>query len=453
MSSCQSCTSAAPFNMAPQVTSRVQPLEEDPVIVKEGISTLRELVAVICNLVICNLVICNLVICNLVICNLVYCKSSSLYHVATEIAEPKLHVRTDDLFMMKYLRCADLDPQRAFQRMKQYYKLKANCKDWFASTSPREQKEVLQQHITTMLRERDCYGRRVLICKLAHSNPFFRTFDECGVHMELRGDVNPDDSCVKPRIDVLGRRWQNTVHGEEDHLAADAALWRNGMGGSPNHVEPGVPLTFDTFVAHAMSRVMRAANADPGKVTAYQWSHTDDLWLETALEEEETQKNGISVIVDAGNIPWKFLKFANPFNATFVGRKSDALPVRHIEHHVVNTSFFMNALIALVFPFLSNRTKESIHFHYQDRASLHKFINPEILPEEYGGKVPEIEYEEQEKYLHEKEDVLLESYIARFTLLLTSSDRMKTRLGDWVVTIDLLRQPLALSSGSNVECE
>nr|CAD7439414.1 unnamed protein product [Timema bartmani] len=148
-------------------------------------------------------------------------------------------------------------------------------------------------------------------------------------------------------------------------------------------------------------------NADPGKVTAYQWSHTDDLWLETALEEEETQKNGISVIVDAGNIPWKFLKFANPFNATFVGRKSDALPVRHIEHHVVNTSFFMNALIALVFPFLSNRTKESIHFHYQDRASLHKFINPEILPEEYGGKVPEIEYEEQEKYLHEKEDVLL----------------------------------------------
>nr|CAD7439415.1 unnamed protein product [Timema bartmani] len=200
--------------MAPQVTSRVQPLEEDPVIVKESISTLRELVA----------------------------------------AEPKLHVRTDDLFMMKYLRCADLDPQRAFQRnrafqlasalglrqgihnipdrqppgyihwdslrpstrgsldhkdtktysrmhtscekylvtsrspsnlmhwrtycetirmkrvldvdMKQYYKLKANCKDWFASTSPREQKEVLQQHITTMLRERDCYGRRVLICKL-----------------------------------------------------------------------------------------------------------------------------------------------------------------------------------------------------------------------------------------------------------------------------------------------
>nr|CAD7455543.1 unnamed protein product [Timema tahoe] len=413
--------------MAPQVTSRVQPLEEDPVIVKESISTLRELVA----------------------------------------AEPKLHVRTDDLFMMKYLRCADLDPQRAFQRMKQYYKLKANCKDWFASTSPREQKEVLQQHITTMLRERDCYGRRVLICKLA-----------------------------------------------------DAALWRNGMGGSPHHVEPGVPPNFDKFVAHAMSRVMRAGacwapvstvssevrcpyiawpscihtlcwsystslptthltpakqiytwvpsvgnaigvqscrrsslavrcthghchvpilfvfvrhglfdttelnslpspmpyhqliiaywpNADPGKVTAYQWSHTDDLWLETALEEEETQKNGISVIVDAGNIPWKFLKFANPFNATFVGRKSDALPVRHIEHHVVNTSFFMNALIALVFPFLSNRTKESIHFHYQDRASLHKFINPEILPEEYGGKVPEIEYEEQEKYLHEKEDVLL----------------------------------------------
>nr|CAD7570264.1 unnamed protein product [Timema californicum] len=330
--------STAPFNMAPQEKSGVQPLEEDPVIVKESISTLRELVA----------------------------------------AEPKLHVRTDDLFMMKYLRCADLDPHRAFQRlanalvvlsstaedgeieMKQYYKLKANCKDWFASTTPREQKEVLEQHITTMLRERDSNGRRVLICKLAFA-----------AHTDLSSFSFGDDM-------------------EEVVVLVDTS--------SP------------VLLAACKDRVFECsdfANADPGKVTPYQWAHTDDLWLETALDEEETQKNGISIIVDAGNIPWKFLKFANPFNATFVGRKSDALPIRHIEHHVVNTSFFMNALIALVFPFLSNRTKESIHFHYQDRASLHKFINPEILPEEYGGKVPKIEYEEQEKYLHEKEDVLL----------------------------------------------
>nr|CAD7195389.1 unnamed protein product [Timema douglasi] len=254
--------------------------------------------------------------------------------------------------------------------MKQYYKLKANCKDWFASTSPREQKEVLEQHITTMLRERDSNGRRVLICKLAFA-----------AHTDLSSFSFGDD--LKEVVDfvdtspVLLAACKDRVF-ERSDFGDVACFWGRShstylcrgvdSGPAPHYPLSQTPPRLTTVKSVRKNNQIKAktiTNADPGKVTPYQWAHTDDLWLETALDEEETQKNGISIIVDAGNIPWKFLKFANPFNATF------------------------------------------IHFHYQDRASLHKFINPEILPEEYGGKVPKIEYEEQEKYLHEKEDVLL----------------------------------------------
>ena len=48
-----------------------------------------------------------------------------------------------------------------------------------------------------------------------------------------------------------------------------------------------------------------------------------------------------------------------------------------------------------------------IHFHSQDWASLHKFVSPEILPEEYGGKLPGMEYDKLRTLVYNNSDQLL----------------------------------------------
>jgi hypothetical protein len=48
-----------------------------------------------------------------------------------------------------------------------------------------------------------------------------------------------------------------------------------------------------------------------------------------------------------------------------------------------------------------------IHFHGQDWTSLHKFVPPEVLPEEYGGHIPEVDFPKIHKYLYDNEEKLM----------------------------------------------
>lgn len=48
-----------------------------------------------------------------------------------------------------------------------------------------------------------------------------------------------------------------------------------------------------------------------------------------------------------------------------------------------------------------------IHFHGRDWPSLHKFIPPEFLPQEYGGRKPEVDYEKNRQYLYDNEEKIV----------------------------------------------
>ena len=54
--------------------------------------------------------------------------------------------------------------------------------------------------------------------------------------------------------------------------------------------------------------------------------------------------------------------------------------------HVVNAPRVFNMLFNMAKPFLHQRTSESIIFH-NDYDGIHKYVDPEILPKEYGGKL------------------------------------------------------------------
>jgi hypothetical protein len=42
--------------------------------------------------------------------------------------------------------------------------------------------------------------------------------------------------------------------------------------------------------------------------------------------------------------------------------------------------------------FSLNRWEFQVFFHATDMESLHKYLSPEVLPKNYGGLLPEIDY-------------------------------------------------------------
>ncbi|KAI5737755.1 hypothetical protein M8J76_016467 [Diaphorina citri] len=94
------------------------------------------------------------------------------------------------------------------------------------------------------------------------------------------------------------------------------------------------------------------------------------LFLEAAMMEPSSQVAGAQVIFDMDGLS---LQQAWQFTPTFAKRivdwLQDSIPLRVKGIHVVNQPTIFNM----------------IFFHSTDRDSLHKYLNPECLPEHYKG--------------------------------------------------------------------
>jgi hypothetical protein len=132
------------------------------------------------------------------------------------------------------------------------------------------------------------------------------------------------------------------------------------------------------------------------------------LWMELLWDEEETQKNGATMVVDMDGLPMRLLRFITPKDAIICARMEEMKPCTPMDFHVVKTSRLLNVLIALVFPFLGSKIKQHIHFHDRDWTSLHKFISPDDLPTEYGGHKPEVDFRKSQQFLYDNEDKIKE---------------------------------------------
>ncbi|CAH1396926.1 unnamed protein product [Nezara viridula] len=145
--------------------------------------------------------------------------------------------------------------------------------------------------------------------------------------------------------------------------------------------------------------VIKLGNIVIGELDPWENFQVDDLWLELAMDEPETQENGLVYIIDMKNLSWRYLKYFTPHNCKVASMKAEGIPVHHMEYHIVNSGILLNSLVTIVFPFLSGSTKENIHFHKSNWSSLHKYVTPDILPREYGGKLPDLNYNELQTYL------------------------------------------------------
>jgi len=50
-----------------------------------------------------------------------------------------------------------------------------------------------------------------------------------------------------------------------------------------------------------------------------------DLWMELTMDEEETQRNGMAVIVDTDGFPLRLFRFIKPQDAIICGLKEEVI--------------------------------------------------------------------------------------------------------------------------------
>lgn len=85
--------------------------------------------------------------------------------------EKALRIRTDDAYLLRFLRAKKFDYERAFNLIMTHFKMKAVNAELFNGLRPSAVKHVLEAGITGVLPHRDKLGRRVIIFRPGKWNP------------------------------------------------------------------------------------------------------------------------------------------------------------------------------------------------------------------------------------------------------------------------------------------
>jgi len=138
---------------------------------------------------------------------------------------------------------------------------------------------------------------------------------------------------------------------------------------------------------------------DPSRVTADQVFRVFYLIHLAALQEVQSQICGAVVIMDFNGLGMKQVKGLTPsFSLRLLTFIQEAMPLRLKEVHFVNQPFLFNMVWQMFKPFVKEKLKNRMFFHGNKMESLHKHIDPAYLPEDYGGKLPKINYSSVDWY-------------------------------------------------------
>ena len=139
--------------------------------------------------------------------------------------------------------------------------------------------------------------------------------------------------------------------------------------------------------------VKAGASWDPKKVNTDQIFRIFYLVHLAAMLEPETQACGVVVILDFAGLGMKQVSgFSPTFSMRLLNFIQDAMPLRLKEVHIVKQPFLFNMVWTMFKPFVREKLKGRLYFHGDKMSSLHKYMDPNHLPEDYGGKKAKINY-------------------------------------------------------------
>lgn len=94
-------------------------------------------------------------------------------------------------------------------------------------------------------------------------------------------------------------------------------------------------------------------------MTLFDMVAVDDIWIESILLKFASA-NGLCVLIDIANLPWRALKWLTPHNIKIALRKIQCLPFKDYRFHVVNDSMLVHAAIKIIWPFLPEHLKDMV---------------------------------------------------------------------------------------------
>uniref|UniRef100_A0AAG5CV11 CRAL-TRIO domain-containing protein n=1 Tax=Anopheles atroparvus TaxID=41427 RepID=A0AAG5CV11_ANOAO len=138
---------------------------------------------------------------------------------------------------------------------------------------------------------------------------------------------------------------------------------------------------------------------DPKAVSSEQLFRLFFLIHLVAQLEPATQINGIVVVLDFDGLSLKQVRALSPaFSRRLITFIQDAMPLRLKEVHILKQPYIFNMVWALFKPFIREKLKGRIFFHGNELKKFHQFVSPDLLPADYGGNLPAIDYTGQDWY-------------------------------------------------------
>lgn len=154
--------------------------------------------------------------------------------------------------------------------------------------------------------------------------------------------------------------------------------------------------------------IYRSGVWDPDNVTFEQGFATGYKILEMVSLEPKTQVAGITVVFDGRGFGFKqFSSVSLENQLVVINLVQQGFPLWFRSFHVVNAPMLFSVGYNILKPFVAEEYKENIHFH-SSHKSLHEHVDPEALPEEYGGTAGPFENSNCQKAIQEFEDYFQE---------------------------------------------
>lgn len=135
--------------------------------------------------------------------------------------------------------------------------------------------------------------------------------------------------------------------------------------------------------------VILASQWDPIAVPALSVQRAIFLVLEILIQDPRNQQSGFVAVVDWSGFS---LRQGGALGAAALRNLIAALrgrfPARFKAIHFLSAPFYVQATLALVKPFLDEKTRNKIHLHGNNLSTLHDHLPTDILPAELGGTGP-----------------------------------------------------------------
>ncbi|CAF1462198.1 unnamed protein product [Adineta steineri] len=139
--------------------------------------------------------------------------------------------------------------------------------------------------------------------------------------------------------------------------------------------------------------IMRIGQYDTTKytfndVTKYAFAVTDIL-----NRQPSAQINGYIIILDFSNIKFQHVnQFTPDYTRRYVNCWEKMYPVKLHQVHFYNYPSLFDPILHLFRMFLNTKLNDKIYLHSKAlEKSLHQYIDPDLLPQEYGGQLGSIE--------------------------------------------------------------